>query len=160
MQSEGYGFIEFGTRATAEQILQTFNGQMMPNIDQVFRLNWARFGAGGKHGDDGADYTIFIGDLASDVTDYMLHETFRSHYSSVKGAKVVTDRDTGRSKGYGFVKFSDQNEQTRAMTEMNGMFCSTRPMRIGPAANKKNDAQQQYTTKGRGTRFLNYFIIL
>lgn len=146
MQSEGYGFIEFGTRATAEQVLQTYTGQMMPNAEQTFRLNWATFGAG-KRGDDGIDYTIFVGDLTSDVTDYMLQETFRIHYPSVKGAKVVTDRATGRSKGYGFVRFGDLSEQTRAMTEMNGMFCSTRPMRIGPAANKKNDAQQQYATK-------------
>ncbi|KAK1304114.1 Polyadenylate-binding protein RBP45 [Acorus calamus] len=63
------------------------------------------------------------------------------------GAKVVTDRITGRSKGYGFVRFGDANEQTRAMTEMNGVFCSTRPMRIGPATTKKNVGAQQYTSK-------------
>ncbi|KAG0494563.1 hypothetical protein HPP92_005557 [Vanilla planifolia] len=78
----------------------------------------------------------------------MLQETFRSHYTSVKGAKIVTDRITGRSKGYGFVRFGDANEQARAMTEMNGVFCSTRPMRVGPAANKKTtDALEQDTSK-------------
>ncbi|XP_073005026.1 polyadenylate-binding protein RBP45-like [Typha latifolia] len=146
-QSEGYGFIEFATRATAERVLQTYNGQMMPNAEQVFRLNWATCGAGERRGDDGADHTVFVGDLASDVTDYLLQETFKTRYPSVKGAKVVTDRLTGRSKGYGFVRFGDLNEQTRAMTEMNGIYCSTRPMRVGPAANKKNmGGQQQYTT--------------
>jgi RNA recognition motif-containing protein len=60
----------------------------------------------------------------------------------VKGAKVVTDRVTGRSKGYGFVRFADENEQMRAMVEMNGQYCSTRPMRIGPAATKKPLTQQ------------------
>nr|CAD1819233.1 unnamed protein product [Ananas comosus var. bracteatus] len=146
-QSEGYGFIEFVTRPAAERALQTYNGQMMPNIEQVYRLNWASSGAGERRGDDGADHTIFVGDLASDVTDYLLQETFKSRYPSVKGAKVVTDRLTGRSKGYGFVKFGDLNEQTRAMTEMNGAYCSTRPMRVGPAANKKNvGTQQQFST--------------
>ncbi|XP_024992739.1 polyadenylate-binding protein RBP45-like isoform X2 [Cynara cardunculus var. scolymus] len=86
----------------------------------------------------------YNGDLAADVTDYTLQETFRAHYPSVKGAKVVTDRLTGRTKGYGFVKFGDESEQVRAMTEMNGRLCSTRPMRIGPAANKKNVGGQQY----------------
>ncbi|XP_008806741.2 polyadenylate-binding protein RBP45 [Phoenix dactylifera] len=133
-QLQGYGFIEFANRASAERVLQTYNGQMMPNVEQVFRLNWA---SAGEKRDDTPDYTIFVGDLAADVTDYILQETFRSHYSSVKGAKVVTDRITGRSKGYGFVRFGDVNEQTRAMAEMNGMFCSTRPMRIGPATSKK-----------------------
>ncbi|KAH0452287.1 hypothetical protein IEQ34_019586 [Dendrobium chrysotoxum] len=146
-QLEGYGFIEFATRAAADRVLQTYNGAMMPNSDQVFRLNWAS--AGGKRVDDGNDYTIFVGDLPADVTDYMLQEAFRSHYPSVKGAKIVTDRITGRSKGYGFVRFGDANEQTRAMTEMNGVYCSSRPMRIGPAASKRaTDGQQQDATKG------------
>ncbi|KAL0311026.1 UNVERIFIED_CONTAM: Purple acid phosphatase 18 [Sesamum angustifolium] len=136
-QSEGYGFLEFRTHATAENILQTYNGAMMPNADQTFRLNWASLGAGDKRADDSPEHTIFVGDLAGDVTDYVLQETFKAVYQSVKGAKVVTDRVTGRSKGYGFVKFGDEREQQRAMTEMNGVLCSTRPMRIGPAANKK-----------------------
>ncbi|XP_020086545.1 polyadenylate-binding protein RBP45-like isoform X2 [Ananas comosus] len=151
-QSEGYGFIEFVSRATAERVLQTYNGQMMPNIEQAFRLNWASCGAGEKRGgDDGADHTIFVGDLASDVTDYLLQETFKARYSSVKGAKVITDRLTGISKGYGFVRFGDLNEQARAMTEMNGVYCSSRPMRVGPAANKKNSVSQTasyQTTQG------------
>uniref|UniRef100_A0A5B6ZF58 Putative polyadenylate-binding protein RBP45-like n=1 Tax=Davidia involucrata TaxID=16924 RepID=A0A5B6ZF58_DAVIN len=145
-QAEGYGFLEFTTRAAAERILQAYNGTPMPNSEQNFRLNWATLGAGERRADDTPDYTIFVGDLAADVSDYMLQETFRAHYSSVKGAKVVTDRITGRSKGYGFVRFGDESEQTRAMTEMNGVPCSTRPMRIGPAATKKPvvDGGQQY----------------
>ncbi|KAK6946887.1 RNA recognition motif domain, partial [Dillenia turbinata] len=141
-QSEGYGFIEFISHAAAERTLQTYDGTPMPNAGQNFRLNWATLGPGERRQDDGNDFTIFVGDLASDVTDHMLQETFRVHYSSVKGAKVVTDRTTGRSKGYGFVRFGDENEQLRAMNEMNGMFCSTRPMRIGPAATKKAVGQQ------------------
>ncbi|GAY34119.1 hypothetical protein CUMW_009790 [Citrus unshiu] len=143
-QIEGYGFIEFISRAGAERVLQTYNGTPMPNGEQNFRLNWASFGAGEKR-DDTPDHTIFVGDLAADVTDYMLQETFRARYPSTKGAKVVIDRLTGRTKGYGFVRFGDESEQLRAMTEMNGVFCSTRPMRIGPATNKKTvSGQQQY----------------
>ncbi|KAK9151799.1 hypothetical protein Syun_010108 [Stephania yunnanensis] len=147
-QSENYGFVEFVSRAAAERALQTYNGNLMPSVEQNFRLNWASLGSGERR-DDTPDYTIFVGDLASDVTDYMLQETFRGHYTSVKGAKVVTDRMTGRSKGYGFVRFGDESEQLRAMSEMNGMFCSTRPMRVGPATTKKNvgtqQPQQQYS---------------
>ncbi|KAK8992230.1 hypothetical protein V6N11_048319 [Hibiscus sabdariffa] len=106
-QVEGYGFIEFVSRAAAERILQAYNGTPMPN-------------------------------------DYMLQETFRAHFESVKGAKVVIDRTTGRTKGYGFVRFGDETEYNRSMTEMNGAFCSTRPMRIGPATNKKTVVAQQY----------------
>ncbi|GAB4846151.1 Polyadenylate-binding protein rbp45 [Ancistrocladus abbreviatus] len=142
-QPEGYGFIEFVSHAAAERNLLAYNGALMPSSEQTFRLNWATLGTGQKKQDDSPDYTIFVGDLAADVTDYMLQETFRAHYSSVKGAKVITDHTTGRSKGYGFVRFGDESEQLRAMTEMNGLLCSTRPMRIGPAANKKPSGIQQ-----------------
>lgn len=144
-QSEGYGFIEFNTRATAERVLLTYNGTIMPNGGQNYRLNWATFSAGERSSrqDDGPDHTIFVGDLAADVTDYLLQETFRARYNSVKGAKVVIDRLTGRSKGYGFVRFADEGEQMRAMTEMQGVLCSTRPMRIGPATNKNPAATTQ-----------------
>ncbi|KAL8205629.1 hypothetical protein R6Q57_009180 [Mikania cordata] len=135
-QPEGYGFVEFRSRAGAENALLTYNGTLMPSTEQNFRLNWATLSAGEKRNDDTPDYTIFVGDLAADVSDYILQETFKSVYPSVKGAKVVTDRTTGRTKGYGFVRFGDESEQIRAMSEMNGVLCSSRPMRIGPAATK------------------------
>ncbi|KAK9096883.1 hypothetical protein Sjap_022380 [Stephania japonica] len=118
-QPEGYGFVEFFSHATAEKVLQTYNGNM-PNTDQLFRLNWATFSMGDKRTDGGPDRSIFVGDLASDVTDSLLFETFASKYPSVKGAKVVMDAATGRSKGYGFVRFGDDNERSSAVTEMNG----------------------------------------
>ncbi|WOL11677.1 polyadenylate-binding protein RBP47B' [Canna indica] len=142
---EGYGFIEFVSHAAAERILQTCNGAQMPGTEQTFRLNWASFGIGERRPDAGPDYSIFVGDLAPDVTDYLLQETFRANYPSVRGAKVVTDPNTGRSKGYGFVKFADETERNRAMTEMNGVYCSSRPMRISAATPKKTTGiQQQY----------------
>ncbi|KAF4379894.1 hypothetical protein F8388_024927 [Cannabis sativa] len=145
-QPEGYGFVEFVSHAAAERILQSYNGTQMPGTEQTFRLNWASFGIGERRPDAGPEHSIFVGDLAPDVTDYLLQETFRSQYPSVRGAKVVTDPNTGRSKGYGFVKFSDETERNRAMSEMNGVYCSTRPMRISAATPKKTTGfQQPYT---------------
>ncbi|KAL6223613.1 hypothetical protein ACLB2K_006996 [Fragaria x ananassa] len=144
-QPEGYGFVEFVSHAAAERILHAYNATQMPGTDQTFRLNWASFGIGERRPDVGPDHSIFVGDLAPDVTDFVLQETFRNTYPSVRGAKVVTDANTGRSKGYGFVKFADETERNRAMSEMNGVYCSTRPMRISAATPKKTTAfQQQY----------------
>ncbi|KAD2394351.1 hypothetical protein E3N88_41328 [Mikania micrantha] len=143
-QSERYGFIEFHSHEAAEKVIQSYNGTMMPNTDQAFRLNWASFSMGEKRADTGSDLSIFIGDLAPDVTDALLYETFVGRYPSVKGAKVVLDTNTGCSKGYGFVRFADENERTRAMNEMNGQYCSSRPMRVGVATPKKPPTQQQY----------------
>ncbi|CAA2996150.1 polyadenylate-binding RBP47-like [Olea europaea subsp. europaea] len=147
--SEGYGFVEFFTHAAAEKVLQTYSCISMPNTDQIFRLNWAMFSMGDKRTNNGSDLSIFVGDLAADVTDTLLHETFSSKYPSVKAAKVVIDANTGRSKGYGFVRFGDENERSQAMTEMNGVYCSSRPMRIGVATPRKSSGhQQQYSSQG------------
>ncbi|XP_011092727.1 polyadenylate-binding protein RBP47-like isoform X2 [Sesamum indicum] len=147
-QSERYGFVEFNTHLAAENVLQSYNGTMMPNADQPFRLNWAAFSTGDRRPEAGSDLSIFVGDLATDVTDALLHDTFASKYPSVKGAKVVVDSNTGRSKGYGFVRFGDENDKSRAMTEMNGVYCSSRPMRIGVATPKKPSPQQLYSSQG------------
>ena len=146
--SEGYGFVEFLTHAIAEKVLQTYAGVMMPNAEQPFRLNWETFSMGDKRADNGSDLSIFVGDLAADVTDTMLHELFANKYPSVKAAKVVIDANTGRSKGYGFVRFGDDGERTQAMAEMNGVYCSTRPMRIGPATPRKSLGYQQGNCQG------------
>ncbi|GLU04316.1 hypothetical protein SLE2022_214690 [Rubroshorea leprosula] len=152
--SEGYGFVEFLTHATAEKVLQNYGGILMPNTDQPFRLNWATFSTGEKRSENGPDLSIFVGDLAADVTDSLLHETFAGKYPSVKAAKVVIDANTGRSKGYGFVRFGDDNERTQAMTEMNGVFCLSRPMRIGAATPRKSSGYQQggYMSNGASTQ--------
>ena len=148
-QSERYGFVEFSSHAAADKVLQSYNGSPMPNTEQVFHLNWAAFSMGNRRQEAGAvDLSIFVGDLAAAVPDSLLHETFASRFPSVKGAKVVVDPNTGRSKGYGFVRFADEKERTQAMTEMNGAYCSSRPMRIGVATPKKASPQQQYSSQG------------
>lgn len=142
-QSEGYGFVEFSSQSTAEKVLQSYNGSLMPATDQPFHLNWAFFSMGEKRVDGSSGHSIFVGDLASDVTDSLLQETFATKYPSVVGAKVVIDANTGRSKGYGFVRFGDDNEKSRAVSEMNGVYCSSRPMRIGLATPRKASSYQQ-----------------
>ncbi|CAN1323738.1 Polyadenylate-binding protein RBP47 [Linum perenne] len=152
--SEGYGFVEFFTHPTAEKVLQNYTGILMPNTDQLFRLNWATFSTTDKRADTAPDLSIFVGDLAADVTDTLLHETFITRYPSVKAAKIVFDANTGRSKGYGFVRFGDDSERTQAMTEMNGVYCLSRPMRIGAATPRKSSGYQQqggYASNGSST---------
>ncbi|VAH30804.1 unnamed protein product [Triticum turgidum subsp. durum] len=133
-QSEGFGYLTFSDHATADQILQSYNGQKMPNADRDFSLSWVHYAGP----DD--DCAIYVGGLGFDVTDFMLHHVFKNRYPSVKRAKVIWDFFARRSKGYGFVVFGDVNERTQAMTEMNGAYCSSRPMRIGPATFKSGMA--------------------
>ena len=139
-ESEGFGFLEFVSHAAAKMTLQNYNGLRMPKAEQRYRLNWPAFGSGEKGPED---YTIFVGNLAPDVTDNLLQETFGSRYHSVKEAKVIIDNITRRSKGYGFVRFGNEKEKARAIIVMNGMLCSSRPMRVEPVTSKKTTVYQQ-----------------
>ena len=123
--------------------LQNYNGLRMPKAEQRYRLNWPAFGSGEKVPED---YTIFVGNLAPDVTDNLLQETFGSRYHSVKEAKVIIDNITRRSKGYGFVRFGNEKEKARAIIVMNGMLCSSRPMLVEPVTKKTTVYQQPFAT--------------
>ena len=65
------------------------------------------------------DFRLFCGDLGNEVTDEYLFRAF-AKYPSVLKAKVVRDKKTKKTKGYGFVSFKDPQDYLRAMREMNG----------------------------------------
>ncbi|XP_044891332.1 tRNA selenocysteine 1-associated protein 1 isoform X5 [Felis catus] len=84
----------------------------------------------------GPEYSLFVGDLTPDVDDGMLYEFFVKVYPSCRGGKVVLDQ-TGVSKGYGFVKFTDELEQKRALTECQGAVgLGSKPVRLSVAIPK------------------------
>ncbi|XP_039506739.1 LOW QUALITY PROTEIN: RNA-binding protein 42 [Pimephales promelas] len=75
------------------------------------------------------DFRIFCGDLGNEVNDDILARAF-SRYPSFLKAKVVRDKRTGKTKGYGFVSFKDPNDYVRAMREMNGRYVGSRPIKL------------------------------
>ncbi|XP_070768279.1 RNA-binding protein 42 [Enoplosus armatus] len=75
------------------------------------------------------DFRIFCGDLGNEVNDDILARAF-SRYPSFLKAKVVRDKRTGKTKGYGFVSFKDPNDYVRAMREMNGKYVGSRPIKL------------------------------
>jgi len=75
------------------------------------------------------DFRIFCGDLGNEVSDAMLTSAF-SKYPSFAKAKVIRDKRTGKSKGYGFVSFLDPNDFIRAFKEMNGKYVGNRPIKL------------------------------
>jgi hypothetical protein len=85
---EGYGFIEFISHEAAESVLQTYNGTQMAGTEHTIRLNCASFSSGERRLDAGHDNSIFVGDLAPHVTDYLLHETFRVNYPLSEGPRL------------------------------------------------------------------------
>lgn len=67
------------------------------------------------------DFRIFCGDLGNDVNDELLTRTFNK-FSSFRKAKVIRDKRTGKSKGYGFISFKEPQDFIRAMKEMDGEY--------------------------------------
>ncbi|VDB99548.1 unnamed protein product [Peniophora sp. CBMAI 1063] len=97
------------------------------------------------------EYSIFVGDLAPEASNSDLVAVFRNPvlglrndrepkfirpFLSCKSAKIMLDPVTGVSRGYGFVRFTDEADQQRALIEMHGLYCLSRPMRISPATAK------------------------
>lgn len=62
---------------------------------------------------------LYVGGLAYSVTDSQLQSLFAAH-GTVESAKVIMDRDTDRSRGYGFVEMSTQEEAEKAIAALNG----------------------------------------
>jgi len=81
-------------------------------------------------------FSVFVGNLGQEVDRDALLAVFQTRYASVVGGKIVFDPFTGVSKGYGFVIFEDENDQHRALKEMQGQLCGDRPMRINKAVRR------------------------
>ncbi|XP_003737446.1 RNA-binding protein 42 [Galendromus occidentalis] len=78
---------------------------------------------------DPDDFRIFCGDLGNDVTDEMLTRVF-SKYPTFTKAKVIRDKRTNKSKGYGFVSFKEPQGFIKAMRELNGKYVGSRPIKL------------------------------
>lgn len=78
---------------------------------------------------EGDDFRIFCGDLGNDVNDELLTRTFNKFPSFLK-AKVIRDKRTGKSKGFGFVSFKEPQDFIKAMKEMDGRYVGSRPIKL------------------------------
>lgn len=75
---------------------------------------------------------IYVGNLGYSVADNTLADKF-SEYGTVTSAKVIMDRDTNRSKGFGFVEMSSASEAKEAITSLNGTEFAGRQMNVSEA---------------------------
>jgi RNA recognition motif-containing protein len=81
---------------------------------------------------------VFVGNLPFSITDDRLKEEF-SKFGAVESARVVTEKHTGRSRGYGFVEFADQAAAEASITGMNGQSLDSRPLTVSIAKSTKAD---------------------
>ncbi|VDK77666.1 unnamed protein product [Litomosoides sigmodontis] len=111
----GYCFIEFADRDSARRAMLHINGKAIPKSKPcaAFNLSFAN-----SPNAPYTEYNLFVNNVPQDMDDAALFLIFGERYESCRGAKVYRNTD-GTSKGLGFVRFSDQTDQQRALLEMN-----------------------------------------
>jgi RNA recognition motif-containing protein len=81
---------------------------------------------------------IYVGNLSFQVDDQKLEELF-SAYGEVSSAKVITDKYSGRSKGFGFVEMDDKSEAQAAIDELNGSTHNDRTITVNEARPRREN---------------------
>ncbi|XP_031259142.1 glycine-rich RNA-binding protein 2, mitochondrial-like [Pistacia vera] len=91
---------------------------------------------------------LFIGGLSYGTDDVSLKEAF-SGFGEVVEARVITDRDTGRSRGFGFVNFTSDDSASSAMSAMDGQELNGRNIRVS-FANERPSGPRSFNNDFRG----------
>lgn len=95
---------------------------------------------------------IFIAGLSFKVNDADLANLFEE-YGTIRSARVITDRQTGRSKGYGFVEIEDEEAANQAIAELNGAEYDGRTLAVSEArAKEERPGGREYRGGGGGNR--------
>ena len=93
---------------------------------------------------------LYVGNLSFSVTDEELHSAFAAH-GTVHSAKVIRDRETNESRGFGFVEMSSPAEGQNAIDRMNGFPLKGRPLRVNEAQ-ERADARAPRSAYGAPRR--------
>ena len=94
---------------------------------------------------------LYVGNLSFDVQNADLEEMFAPH-GSVRSAQVITDRETGRSKGFGFVEMSADGEATLAIAALDGREFKGRSLTVNEAKPRENSGGSRgYSDGGRSS---------
>ena len=80
---------------------------------------------------------LYVGNLSYDVDDSALEDLFTVH-GTVESARVITERDSGRSKGFGFVEMSSDEEAQSAIEALDGKEYSGRALKVNEARPREN----------------------
>ncbi|PLX30083.1 MAG: RNA-binding protein [Ignavibacteria bacterium] len=75
---------------------------------------------------------IYVGNISYNITDTQLRETFEE-FGAVDSVNIITDRDTGRPKGFAFVEMKDDGEARAAIDKLNGMNLDGRNLNVNEA---------------------------
>lgn len=86
---------------------------------------------------------IYVGNLSYRMNDKDLEEIFLK-FGAVKSAKVIMDKETGKSKGFGFVEMVESSAGSQAIEALNGNECEGRTLRVNEAKPREERPRRQF----------------
>ena len=90
---------------------------------------------------------LYVGNLSYDVTDSSLQTMFEA-YGAVRSAQIIMDRDTGRSKGFGFVEMDSGEQAQAAIDAFNGEEVNGRRLTVNEARPREDRGDRGYARSG------------
>ena len=93
---------------------------------------------------------LYVGGLPYQTTEHDLIDLFEQ-VGQVTEASVITDRDTGRSKGFGFVEMSDEQAARTAIERLNGTVLGDRTITVNQARERQSTGNRGYQSRGRSS---------
>lgn len=97
---------------------------------------------------------IYAGNLAWEMTEEALKEAFAA-FGEVESARIITDKLSGRSRGFGFVEMPNREEAEAAINALNGKDLKGRPLRVNEARARNDDSGDRGGNRGGGGGFGN-----
>jgi len=82
---------------------------------------------------------LYVGNLPYTATEQALSEKFAAH-GTVESARLITDRDSGQSKGFGFIEMASEAEAQAAISALNGSDYEGRPLKVNEAKPQANNS--------------------
>ncbi|KAF5177524.1 33 kDa ribonucleoprotein [Thalictrum thalictroides] len=151
-RSRGFAFVTMQTVDEAKDAIRMFSGALVGG--RSVKVNFPEVPRGGERevlgpkirssyrGFIDSSYKIYAGNLSWNITSQGLRDAFEDQ-PGLLSAKVIYERDSGRSRGFGFITFASMNEAQSALEAMNGVELDGRPLRLNlaVASASASDAQ-------------------
>jgi len=136
----GCAFLEFNKKEEAEIILQNFNGKIIHNIELKF--NWVRTLEERYFSQKIKKFTLFIGNIDKSISFDEIKKYFYERYSSIISAKLIINQETGRSKGFAFIEFTNYKEFQDALNPKNDIIFGKQKLVFNSAKNKYDNNEE------------------
>lgn len=152
-RSRGFGFVTMGSSDEAKEAIRMFDGSQVGG--RTVRVNFPEVPRGGERKVMGpkirssnlsyvdTPHKIYAGNLGWGVTSQGLREAF-ANQEGFLSAKVIYEKASGRSRGFGFITFSTAEAAESALTAMNGVELEGRPLRLNMASDRARTNTEAY----------------